>query len=67
MGIIFVNTFSREMYNYPACLIIECAVIGQSLKGLTSLINGRVSNYGRMAAGALSISPLKLESACFAG
>ena len=32
MGIIFVNTFSREMYKYLG-LIIECAVIGQSLKG----------------------------------
>ena len=51
MGIIFVNTFSHEMYNNLAGLMIECAVIGQSL------INGRVSNYGRMAAGALSIPP----------
>ena len=33
MGIIFVNTFSREMYSYLTGLIIECAVIGQSLKG----------------------------------
>ena len=33
MGIIFVNTFSREIYNNLADLIIECAVIGQSLKG----------------------------------
>ena len=61
MGIIFVNTFSHEMYNNLAGLMIECAVIGQSL------INGRVSNYGRMAAGALSIPPLKPESTCFAG